>query len=902
MTARNAKVLIIGWDAADWKVINPLLDRGEMPNLGRIVNHGVMGDIMTLEPVLSPMLWNSIATGKLADQHGILGFTEVDPRTGAVRPVCSTSRRVKALWNILTQEGYRANVVNWFGGHPAEPISGVTVSDTIARNFPEPGKRWPLIPGSVHPPELADTIAGLRMRVEEVDGETLQLFVPAAASIDQEKDSTLVSVARLIAETITVHTAATYVMENHPWDFMGVYYPSIDHFSHGFMHFHPPRQDWVSEAAFERLSGVVAGGYRLHDLLLGTLLRLAGDDATVLLLSDHGFHSDHLRSQFVPKIPAGPAEQHRPHGIFAMRGPGIRRDERIYGISLLDIAPTVLTLYGLPAGADMPGRVLVEAFEQPPKPHRIPSWEKVDGACGRHQSDSAMSAEDAGALLDQFVALGYIERPTVDQQSAADTCLRETKWNLARVYLSSGRPHLALPLLEEIACQAPERGDYALALAECQLSLGMHPEAEATALKAVEGAKDTAAHHLVSATIAFERHNTAECMEHLRAAEKAEPRAPGLPLRIGHAYLRLRRWDDAERHFLRAVDLDPHLAEAYESLALVRLRRKDYAPAADAALHSVGLQHDMRRSHVYLGIALLKMDRVDRAVQAFETALAFRPPLRTAHFWLARALNLLPGRQEDAIRHRALARTAAFERQEARDALARLRREAAGRAAERAQGRAAQPPPPPRASGETNGHENRQSLDFVLVSGLPRSGTSLMMQMLQAGGIPVFTDSERQPDEDNPEGYLEWEAVKQIRQKPEILRDAAGKVIKVISMLIPALPPIHRYKVLFMDRPVDEVFASQQKMIARRKASQPRQDAERMKAGLAAHRGAILDLMRSVHSFDVMVVDYPGLVREPEAWVPRIAEFLGAGVTLDREAMLAAVRPSLYRNRALPAS
>ena len=120
MPALAKKVLLIGWDAADWKIINPLLDQGLMPTLDDFVNHGVIGNLATLRPILSPMLWNSIATGKRPDKHGILGFMEPDPQTGGVRPVTSTSRKVKALWNILTQRGYKTHVLGWFAGHPAD--------------------------------------------------------------------------------------------------------------------------------------------------------------------------------------------------------------------------------------------------------------------------------------------------------------------------------------------------------------------------------------------------------------------------------------------------------------------------------------------------------------------------------------------------------------------------------------------------------------------------------------------------------------------------------------------------------------------------------------------------------------------------------------------------------------
>jgi hypothetical protein len=97
MPERLAKrILLVGWDAADWKVITPLLDAGQLPCLERVINQGVMGNLTTLAPILSPMLWTSIATGKRADKHGILGFIEPDPRSGKFRPIASTSRRVRS--------------------------------------------------------------------------------------------------------------------------------------------------------------------------------------------------------------------------------------------------------------------------------------------------------------------------------------------------------------------------------------------------------------------------------------------------------------------------------------------------------------------------------------------------------------------------------------------------------------------------------------------------------------------------------------------------------------------------------------------------------------------------------------------------------------------------------------
>lgn len=471
------KLLLIGWDAADWKVANPLMDQGLMPTLDDFVSHGVMGNLATLRPILSPMLWNSIATGKRADKHGIHGFMEPDPHAGGIRPVTSTSRKVKAIWNILTQEGYKTHVLGWFAGHPAEPVNGIAVSDLYPYAQAPLDKPWPLPPGAVYPESLRDTFAALRMHPAEVTEAAILPWIPRAAEIDQEKDKGLASFAKILSENLSIHNAATWILHQQPWDFLAVYYNGIDHFCHGFMHFHPPRMDGVPEDKFEIYKDVVNNAYRFHDMMLHTLIDLAGPEATVMLVSDHGFHSDHLRPRGIPREPAGPAVQHRQFGLMAMRGPHIKQDERIYGATLLDVTPTILTLFGLPVGEDMDGRVLVQAFDEPPTVERVPSWELVPGECGMHPADLRMDPAAAQAVLQQFVALGYIQKPNENQGKAVETAVREANYNLARVYLDSRRPREALPLLQDLV-KGSDEARFRQHLAQCHYMLGERLEAK----------------------------------------------------------------------------------------------------------------------------------------------------------------------------------------------------------------------------------------------------------------------------------------------------------------------------------------------------------------------------------------------------------------------------------------
>lgn len=185
-----------------------------------------------------------------------------------------------------------------------------------------------------------------------------------------------------------------------------------------------------------------------------------------------------------------------------------------------------------------------------------------------------------------------------------------------------------------------------------------------------------------------------------------------------------------------------------------------------------------------------------------------------------------------------------------------------------------------------------------IVSGLPRSGTSMMMQMLHRGGLPVLTDAIRSADEDNPRGYFELERVKQTRDDPSWLDEAHGKVVKLISRLLLELPPPApervRYKVIFMRRDLDEVLRSQKKMLERRGEDTTQNDDE-IKELFVAHLEEIESWLRGRSDIDVLFVSYGRMVTEPRPGAERINRFLDG--VLDVEAMLSEVDPDLYRNR-----
>jgi hypothetical protein len=183
----------------------------------------------------------------------------------------------------------------------------------------------------------------------------------------------------------------------------------------------------------------------------------------------------------------------------------------------------------------------------------------------------------------------------------------------------------------------------------------------------------------------------------------------------------------------------------------------------------------------------------------------------------------------------------------------------------------------------------------IVVSGLPRSGTSLAMQMLHAGGVPAVTDGLRTRDDDNPRGYFEFERVKQLRTDKAWLDDASGKAVKVIHLLLMELPDDRPYRVVFMQRDLREVVKSQSTMLARSGRTGGGLPPERLMAVYEQQLKTVDAWLAARPGFGVLRVPYAELVRDPDAWVARVAAFVGG--PLDLAAMRAAVDPSLHRNR-----
>ncbi|MGA2155262.1 MAG: sulfotransferase [Bryobacteraceae bacterium] len=676
--------------------------------------------------------------------------------------------------------------------------------------------------------------------------------------------------------------------------------------------------------------------------MLGRLIALAGPDCAVMLLSDHGFHSDRLLPDYIPAEAAGPAVEHRSFGIFCLRAPGVRAGGHVYGASVLDATPTALHVLGLAAGLDMDGKVLVNAFEDGRPVEKIESWDAVEGDAGRHSTEEQYDSAAAAESLKQLVALRYVAPPgkegAADGRDAVEECLAEQRYNLARAHADAGRPDLAAPMLRELISGDCENGRYYSALASCLL----HAQDREGCQQLLDNFDKACAEFAPRAAEELKRRreqkpdselggreepgNRREMFERRQLAEKAtgfvlerlfhrcrlalsQPRSTrskeqarallaelakarrqplGLRLFLAQGFAALKEFDRALELLERVRRADPDNWEALALGARIHFQARRYERAVDRAVESLSLIYFQPPLHHLLGMSLQRLGEKEKSEQAYRAALAQAPEFPAA----LDALGRLISRDRARIGEGSLlmARAAQFR--------------------QRAKERRPAPPPAPPADSKPPASVPQfdrsgvappadRSQVVTVVAGLPRSGTSMAMQMLAAAGLPVYTDQHRPPDEDNPRGYFEHEQATRLHQDVSWIPQARGKAVKIVAHLLPFLPEGEQYRLIFMHRNMREVVASQKAMLERLRRKGGELAEARLMRAYTQQLVRVQTWLRRRAEIPVLAISYAEALADPAATAARLARFLGE--PFDTHAA-AAIEPLLRRQGADPAT
>jgi len=323
---------VLGLDGIDPDVVDLLVGEGQLPHFAALRAQGAAGRLQSSPPLLSPILWTTIATGKTPDHHRIGHFVARNATTGEPLPVTSQMRRVKALWNILSDAGRTVAVVGWWATWPAEAVRGAIVSDHTCYHFlfDEGVRGGGESAASVHPPALAPRIAPLVRRPGDITLADLAPFVDvdaAAVARPFDFDDPLGHFKWALASAQSYHAIAATLWRDERPDLLMTYIEAPDSTSHLFGHLFRARGLAGELAEQQRLYGdAVEAMYRYADRLVGETMQLLDARTTLVVLSDHGFALGEL-----PDDPSATRDMrrvserhHRDEGILYLYGRGVR--------------------------------------------------------------------------------------------------------------------------------------------------------------------------------------------------------------------------------------------------------------------------------------------------------------------------------------------------------------------------------------------------------------------------------------------------------------------------------------------------------------------------------------------------------------------------------------------------
>ncbi|HVO12470.1 MAG TPA: alkaline phosphatase family protein [Vicinamibacteria bacterium] len=680
--ASARRIVVLGLDAADWQAIDPLVAAGRLPVLGRLAACGRALTLVATPPLVSPIIWTTIATGRRPEDHRVLDFM-VDLPGGGQAPVPSSERKTAALWNVFSDAGRSVGVVGWWATWPAEAVRGTVVADRVA---PQLLRSDPAIEaGSVSPPARAGEVAGWLVRATDVRREDLAAYVPLSVTEYGAAREALRSaggrlyrdplahLAAIVASTRSYGRIAEGLVAAGQPDLLLVYLETIDSVSHLFA-----RDD-------RRGPRAIARAYEDADALLGRLAARVAPDTWVLVVSDHGFYGTAAGIREDPADLAGPATAwHRPYGIAAAAearellegGPAPSRPRQPGLVTPLDIAPTVLHAAGLPTSRELPGRVVTALLPEEAAARPVTRVDTLERP--RRAAEAVTLAPDPSAR-ERLRALGYVGAATTSlarlnlgeilyRRGDLDGAERELRavletqptnlsallW-LAKAVAAQGRARSALDVYARALALPGDSGDALVAAvelaAEAKLPdeaqrmlaaagpsgrataaaavgraiaarLGGHAEAAERELRLALSTDPTflpALERLLDVCVATRR--AADAVAPLTAAADRLPRSPRHQALAGMALLASGDGRAAEQRLARAAALAPDASSVREELARAQLTQGH----AEAALATLATVTASAEADALRGAAYSTRREWAPAAAAYERALAAGP-------------------------------------------------------------------------------------------------------------------------------------------------------------------------------------------------------------------------------------------------------------------------------------
>ncbi len=650
---RHPRVLLIGLDGADPATLDRLIGQGKLPTFERLRREGVYGRLRSREPLLSPVIWTTIATGRTPQDHGVLDFVEAAADGHAI-PITSARRRVPALWNIATTFRRSSGFIGWYASFPVEDVQGFEVSDRIA--FHQVASDT-MVSNAAYPPELASELRQSGPAEPDEAVVRARLLSNESAPLTEDGQRRVRELARMYATSEAYRRLTIQLQRRYRPQLLGVYFELIDACGHLFMEDAPPRRADVSSADYSAFSTTVDRCYEYQDEVLADLLTTADDDTLVVLCSDHGFKSGERRPDTPGRADVGQAALwHLPFGVLILHGASVQRGAHPRGATILDIAPTVLHALGIPLARDLPGQAIAEAFPAgaianeparvapypfvpvPPgtvsgdAPERIAELKALGYLSGAAGPRPAKDGRFATSFLNEGVSM-YVDGEWPDALRAFARAAELDPGNVnarafaARVYLERREFGRARALLDEALALDASSVYVRLLRANLAISTSRFADAELELHAAESLDRRLPMLYVQRARLLDARGQPAAALDALTTAESltdVEPLRLDILVLRADAATRLGRSADAASALQRASEL-ASADQIAAARADVALTRNDAHAAIDYIRSALESSPNSAQLWTLLGGAYGRSGDFEKAIDAYERSLALKP-------------------------------------------------------------------------------------------------------------------------------------------------------------------------------------------------------------------------------------------------------------------------------------
>jgi predicted AlkP superfamily phosphohydrolase/phosphomutase/Tfp pilus assembly protein PilF len=595
-----SRVVIFALDGADWELLHELADDGRIPNIKALATGGTTASLQTIQPTVSPMIWTTVATGLTPDRHGVIDFTEHAQKT----PVDAFSRRVPAVWDIADAFGRPALVAGWWTSWPPTAPNSIFYDVPVVQ-----------MSDDVYPPSLAARATSLSVPVDTVGYDQARRFLNVSgdewnnAIAGKNPADPIIIFRSILAKTWNDHRVALNLyndqrQQGHDPMLVMVSYEGTDAVNHLFAPFHPPYREGISQESYRKFWPAVGNYYAEVDRLIGEWMSVLPRDTTVMIMSSYGFRWGKNRPHSMPNGGAALSD-HRNPGMFIAYGPHVAPNRGAHPMSVYDVAPTILSLLGLPQSTEMPGHAATWAFKdvEPITSVRVVSY----GEFVNSKPVEGSTAVPAPAYAQQLQAIGHLNDPSrnltpvlEDQNDtqAATAALSPERWgqyayynNLGIELRSKGKMSDAVDAFDRAIDINPGRATPHLNEAITMFDRQQYTAADDQFLKAVAAGLPNAESYFIDfAALYRQRNMNARAIALLYQGKKLFPQSYLIAANLGSALLAAQRYTEGVPELVRALGLQPSSTLALNNLGLFYAKQNDYGRALDFWNRSLSIE------------------------------------------------------------------------------------------------------------------------------------------------------------------------------------------------------------------------------------------------------------------------------------------------------------------------